>query len=132
MITVELLQEQNKRLRGENDELRETVRQLREATSTPVDLPEWLPHLSPKERGVLSLLRGGQVISVDRIMTVLYGDRGNDPPDDNIVRVWVCKLRRKLAPYNLALRNVYGRGYQVTPATRDLLRVAPKDDAHAA
>jgi two-component system, cell cycle response regulator CtrA len=132
MITVELLQEQNKRLRGENDELRETVRQLREATTEHVELPEWLPHLSPKERGVLSLLSGGRIVSVDRIMETLYDNREKEPPDANIARVWICKLRRKLEPYGVIFENIYGRGYQATPATRELLRVAPNETADAA
>ena len=44
-------------------------------------------------------------------MCALYGD-DPDPPCERIVKVFVCKLRRKLAPHGFTI--VTRRGYGLT------------------
>lgn len=121
MLTETVLIEQNRQLREENEELRETIRQMREAGAELEPLPDWLPPLTRIETTVLLMLRDGRLVTTGRIMGELYEER-DDPPGENIVRVWISHLRRKLAPH-VDIRNVWGRGYQITPASRELLRV---------
>jgi two-component system cell cycle response regulator CtrA len=78
-------------------------------------------NLTSKEYQMLEVLslRRGATLSKDMLLNHLYG--GMDEPDQKIIDVFVCKLRKKLslatngAEY---IRTVWGRGYQlVDPAS---------------
>lgn len=57
------------------------------------------------------MLRRGMLLTKDHFMSRLYG--AEDGPDQRILDVFVCKLRRKLAAAGAAeiVRTVWGRGY---------------------
>ena len=57
----------------------------------------------------------------EQIMDALYGD-DPEPPASNMPSVWIHKLRRKLETTGVDILVVWGRGYQLTPAARELLR----------
>ncbi len=77
-------------------------------------------HLRPKELEILRLLalRRGRVVSCRQIVDLLYD--GLSTPDEKIIRVFVCGLRKKLAKHGAAglLETVHGFGYVVNPAAR--------------
>ena len=109
MITVDVLQEQNKRLREENEELRETLRQMQEQR-VPEPLPRGLPYLTRSEETILRglLSRRGRVVP----RSVLYDDlypRGEER-DPQIVVVMVSRLRAKLEGI-VDIQTMSGRGY---------------------
>lgn len=61
--------------------------------------------------------------SKDQIMHALYADRMTDEtPEPKIVDVYICKLRAKLGRYDLTIETLWGRGYQLSLKTKDLLR----------
>jgi two-component system cell cycle response regulator CtrA len=71
--------------------------------------------LTTKEYQMLEVLclRRGMTLSKDALLNHLYG--GMDEPDQKIIDVFICKLRKKIAaaaghPY---IQTVWGRGYQV-------------------
>lgn len=70
-------------------------------------------HLTEKEYLILELLavRRGRVCSKNSIMGHLYG--GMDEPEEKIVDVFVCKLRRKLGRQASMIETVWGRGYMI-------------------
>lgn len=110
MITEEILMRQNKALREENEELRETVRQLQAVASEAASLPPGVPHLTRREECVLRyLLRRHSVASRDDIYFAMYGGQGE--VDIKIVDVMVHKLRRKLAQTDITIVTDWGRGY---------------------
>lgn len=121
MLNETVLIEQNRQLRERVDELEETVRQLRDELGDEQELPDWLPVLTRTERTILLLLADGRLVTTERIVASLY-DHREDAPGENIVRVFISHLRRKLSPH-IDIRNVWGQGYQITPASRDRLRV---------
>lgn len=127
-FTVELLQRQNRDLREENDELRETVRQLKAREVAVADLPDWLPHLTRTETALLRMLAPGRLVSTDQIFERFYGDRAN-PPSDDLPRIWIRKLRAKLDASGIEIICRWGQGYQLTPASRDLLAVKSREAA---
>lgn len=49
-----------------------------------------------------------------------------------IIDVWVCKIRRKLTPFGIEIKTLWGHGYMIEPATRELLKHwdAPREAAH--
>jgi two-component system cell cycle response regulator CtrA len=59
------------------------------------------------------MLRRGMLLTKDHFMSRLYG--AEEGPDQRILDVFVCKLRRKLAAAGAAeiVRTVWGRGYVV-------------------
>jgi two-component system cell cycle response regulator CtrA len=63
------------------------------------------------------MLRRGMLLTKDHFMSRLYG--AEEGPDQRILDVFVCKLRRKLAAAGAAeiVRTVWGRGYVVEEPT---------------
>ena len=70
-------------------------------------------HLTGKEYGLLELLavRKGCTLTKQAILDHLYG--GMDEPEQKIVDVFVCKVRKKLRLAGLAdmIQTTWGRGY---------------------
>jgi len=65
--------------------------------------------LTPNECFILTYLRTARSItSVDKIKELI-----DNEGDSNISRVYMCRLRKKLAPYGVKVDNVYGIGYRI-------------------
>jgi DNA-binding response OmpR family regulator len=107
----------------ENDTLRERVAQLEAALVeaggflVPV---EW--RLTPSEARVFCALLSRPLLTKDALMAALYHNLGRDEADQKIVDVFICKLRKKLKPFGIAIETVWGQGYYLPPATRSQLR----------
>ena len=98
-----------RRLRDENEELHEQLRQMQQVLTPPFIAPyEW--HLTKYETKVLSSLLSAKFISKERLFVSLYSDY-NDPPTDNNLRVLVSKLRKKLSPFGVVIKFIWGQGY---------------------
>lgn len=75
-------------------------------------------HLTGKEYQIMELLalRKGVTLSKEQFINHLYG--GRDEPEQKIVDVFVCKLRKKLGQGGLAIATVWGRGYVLQDPAR--------------
>ncbi|MGI9485138.1 MAG: response regulator transcription factor [Geminicoccaceae bacterium] len=67
-----------------------------------------------KEYGILELLalRRGMTLTKENFLDHLYG--GMDEPEQKIIDVFICKLRKKIAAISgeqSAIRTIWGRGY---------------------
>jgi two-component system cell cycle response regulator CtrA len=111
------------RLETENDELRERVRQLESALADPTWHPpiEW--GLTMSETKVMRALLSRPQVSKLGIMTALYGDRPDDDGgiEAKIVDVFIHKLRRKIAPFEITIETLWGVGYALAEADRRYL-----------
>lgn len=77
--------------------------------------------LRPSEEALLSLLLKGALVVPSRALIVIYGGLPEaDQPDLKIIDVWLCKLRRKLRPFGITIKNDWGRGYYMDAANRTL------------
>ncbi|HEX6014819.1 MAG TPA: response regulator transcription factor, partial [Geminicoccaceae bacterium] len=70
--------------------------------------------VTPKEYGILELLslRRGKTLTKEAFLDHLYG--GMDEPDQKIVDVFICKLRKKIAAVagdSGGIQTVWGQGY---------------------
>src|SRR5262249_5848356 len=79
-----------------------------------VSVDEQPVHLTCKEYGILELLslRKGTTLTKEMFLNHLYG--GMDEPELQIIDVFVCKLRKKLAQATGGshyIETVWGRGY---------------------
>lgn len=119
-IRVALLERQNAALRGDIEERDEIIRQLRAELVGPQLLPEWLPHLTPKEAEFLRVLAGRDAVTRDGLYLSVYG-QSDDGPDVKIVDVIICKLRRKLVDHGINIETIWGRGYRLDRDSRQLL-----------
>ncbi|MCB1885481.1 MAG: response regulator transcription factor [Geminicoccaceae bacterium] len=72
--------------------------------------------VSPKEYGILELLslRRGRALTKEMFLDHLYG--GMDEPEQKIIDVFICKLRRKITKLTDdfdAIETVWGHGYKL-------------------
>lgn len=112
--------------------LHAAARRARPISDAPVSLPggfyyretgkivgeDCTIQLTKQEHAVFEALvgRGDNLVTKDQIMTALY--HGMDEPHEKIVDVFVCKLRKKLAPVSDELeviQTVWGQGYRFVP-----------------
>lgn len=111
------------RLEEENDILRERVRQLEKrlgesATEIPIELC-----LSPHESAMLAHMMGRKMCSKNDLMAALYGNLPDvDEPEIKIVDVFICKIRKKLKPFQIEIKTVWGRGFALPAASKQKLR----------
>ena len=68
--------------------------------------------LTRKETAILGVLLANRHPRRETFMCALYGDRPN-PPHDKIIDVFVCKLRRKLAPLGIKIDTRFGEGFEI-------------------
>lgn len=98
-----------RRLRDENEKLHEQLRQLKQVLTPPFIAPyEW--HLTKYETLVLSSLLSARFISRERLFASLYSHY-NEPPSYGVLDVFMVKLRKKLSPFGVVIKTVWGRGY---------------------
>ena len=78
-------------------------------------------HLGPIRWQLLEVLwrRRNGVVSTDTLMTLLYSDRPDDPPEEKIIDVHICHLRRFLEPTPYSIRTDWGFGYQFVERKTD-------------
>ena len=118
-------------LERENEVLRERVDALeREFMGALLVFPvAWC--LTANEQRIMGVLLSRPEASKDQIMTALYRDTHRDEAEIKIVDVFVCKVRRKLKPFGVAIRTIWGVGYAIDEPQRGLLKKALAQDAES-
>lgn len=103
-------------LREENAYLKETIRQMR-ASMAPetLVLPAGCQRLTPAERRLLAALVERDVVTREYAQHVLYADKPEaDFPGTDVVGVFICRLRRKIAAAGATIAGIYGVGWQMS------------------
>lgn len=118
MLTETVLLEQNKRLREENEELHEKLRQFVAADVREIQFPDWVPRMTPLENSVLVLLCNRDFVTAAAMQNTIHD---GDVKSANLLSVIVCRLRKKLKPHGVEIRNLWGKGYRMTDASKALL-----------
>ncbi len=105
-------------LEAENERLQDRVDQLEEAFGLRVRLtpPEW--GLTGKERRLLGILLARELMTKSAAMTGLYEPGADDEPQMKIIDVFICKLRKKLKPFEIEIETVWGEGYRMSAAMK--------------
>lgn len=107
----------------ENELLREQVRRLERALIDTKPLPfEW--GLTGQEARLFGVMVNRRLATSDSIMAALYRDFGLDEPEEKIVDVLVCKIRKKLKPFGVTIQTIWGQGYALEDGVRSQLRSA--------
>lgn len=115
------------KLRAENDELKEHLRQLtREQRGEHESLIGYLGLTRLEARLVAALVAHGR-LSKDRIYHAMYATAAEDKqPEPKIVDVFVCKIRKKFEPFGLGIETIWGMGFGLTPEVREKLLQAAR------
>lgn len=110
MVAIDSLEDLQHR---QIETLRERIRQLEEALmpSNTIIPVEW--QLTAAEARVFAHLTTREMATKRNIMFALYSDRIDEEPEIKIVDVFVCKLRKKLKPFNVQINTVWGQGYSL-------------------
>lgn len=107
----------NSRLRIENEELRERVRQLEEALCPPLEAPGHLG-LSATQARMFSALLARESVSNDALALCVFGP-SNGAVAPETIRVHISRLRKKIDPYGYRIRSIHYLGYRLeSPADR--------------
>ncbi|MBD9372094.1 helix-turn-helix domain-containing protein [Rhizobium sp. ARZ01] len=103
---------------SENEILRERIRQLESALCPDsVRVPvEWL--LTSSEAKVFAHLASRDFCTRESILLSMYSDRVDEAPEPKIVDVFICKLRRKVKPFGVAIDTIWGRGWSLQDRNR--------------
>lgn len=56
---------------------------------------------------------GKHSVSKDYLIRVLYNDEWDDPPQEKIIDVFVCKIRKKFEGTGWSIRTIWGSGYRL-------------------
>lgn len=117
------VEQQAKRIRellAENAELRDRVEALEDTLVAAIP-PMAVADLTRTEMMLLGLLKGRPFVTKDQAMTVLYGDRIDEMPEEKIVDVFDCKIRRKVKGHGIEIETIWGQGWRLTPSSRAAL-----------
>ena len=108
------------RLRAENEELRETVRQLRAAMvpeTVAID-PSW--RLTRTEARMFRHLASRDLATRESLELAMFSHRMDEPPNPKTIDIYLCKLRAKTERHGVAIVNVWGEGWRLVERERFL------------
>ena len=101
------------RLRAECDLLREENLWLRDAMGADLPPPQGV-HLTQSEWRWLRILLARGFATRDALYLSIYGDQVDDGPEMRIIDVFAAKVRKKLRPFDIEIKTVWGAGYQLS------------------
>ena len=102
------------------EELRERIMVLEQMLGARDGVPEQFGFKGNPQK-VLGMLLRREFCSKESMMTVLYGDQVL-PPDDGVLAVMVCRLRKRLSPIGVEIETVWGQGWRMTAKSKRIFR----------
>lgn len=105
-----------KKLEEENEDLRARVRELEQQLGISVG-PPLAFGLSRQEGVIFGLLVKNPLVTREFAMSTLYLHE-QDMADDKILDVFICKVRRKLQPWNIDILTKWGQGWFMPSESR--------------
>lgn len=109
-------------LKRENAELQAKVDSLQSLLNFD---EEWRPsihlRLTGTEIKLLQFLMKRGRSTHEQIYDHLYAETDN-PAEPHIVQVWICKITKKIKPLGAEIHTIWGEGYFIPPASKQILR----------
>ena len=112
------------KLQAENDQLREEVQSLKAVIADSLDSRTANPpsFLSRSEAVIFSLLVERRLVTKSCVMAALYSASGRGNAGHKVIEVFLCKMRKKLAPHGISISTVCGRGWEMPESSKALAR----------
>jgi two-component system cell cycle response regulator CtrA len=85
--------------------------------------------LSPQEELVFGVLMAREMMTVEMAMAALYHNLGKDPAEKKIVDVFICKIRKKIKPFGVEIKTVWGRGYLIDSSHKRAVNTLLRQEA---
>jgi DNA-binding response OmpR family regulator len=94
-------------------------RVLRDLTDDTYQCPGEAGRFTKRQARIVCALKkaGGRYVSRGALMDALYFDRVDDPPEDKILDIWICKIRQRLL--NHRIETLRGVGWRLLPLTSE-------------
>lgn len=117
---------------AENGELRERVRALEEELRGGKNVVPTILGLTRREELLFALLMSRELVTKSGAMNEIYVVESENPPQQKIIDVFVCKLRAKLKPFDITIETLWGRGYCMSATAKSRVRsLLPPDGVPA-
>lgn len=100
------------RLRRENADLRERIRQLECAIAPDIDVPAEY-RLTATEARIFACLASRPLCSKRNLHADAYGHLMDEAPSEQVLESHISKLRRKIAPFGWRIRSERFLGYRM-------------------
>ena len=110
-----------KLLEAENETLREESRGLRKALLGAAEPPPYFD-LTPSEAQMFGILLNNRTARTETFMAALFSTDADDPPEEKILDVWICKMRKKLKPYGIEIKTHWGECWEMPEASKEIAR----------
>lgn len=109
------------KLRTENEELREELRQAKELTKPPrLGFPnEW--ELTVCEAKALSLLYLSKHGACYGALLEASAASNVDSVALDYTKVHICRIRRKTKSFGIVIETIWGEGYRLTPESKEII-----------
>lgn len=107
-----------RRLLAEQSRLAAENRRLRDMLAPPGFLPTVFKLTDQEERAFKALLSRDQWTRESLLASMYLDANERDIPDIRNTDSVVCKLRRKLEPFGIAIETYYGQGFRISPGMR--------------
>ena len=53
---------------------------------------------------IFGVLLNNRAPGAEAFMVALFSTDADDPPDEKILDVWICRMRKKLKPYGIEIK----------------------------
>lgn len=104
-------------LEAENGRLQDRIDQLETAMGMRLVTPlEW--RLTGAEMRMFGVLLAREMVTKDGFMATLYRDQAKEEAEIKIVDVFICKMRKKLQPFEIPIETIWGQGYRMSAAAK--------------
>lgn len=100
-----------RQLRDQVSEQAEEIRQLKLLLAPEIPMPAEFPRLTPRETEIMRMLLAHGEVRQTALKT-LIPDYVDDA--ENYLKVYVCRIRRKIEPHGYGIRNFRGASYELT------------------
>lgn len=118
-----MLDQAERLLRDENETLRERVRQLEQilaGNDEPSGAIERL--LTRSEFRIWRALKNRPIATKDALFASLYRDFGIEHFSEQTIAVFLFRLRRKLRPLGIEIKNIWSVGWVLTDESREKMK----------
>jgi len=112
-LTISELEDTCTNLRARISELESENAALRELQNIP-EAAAPVFGFTVSENNIFNALMAREIISEDGLMSLLYSARADNPPMDNVISVFLCKIRRKLKPFGVTIHNRKAHGWLIS------------------
>jgi two-component system cell cycle response regulator CtrA len=105
-------------LEAENEDLRARIVRLEESMGARIEAPLEF-RFTGQETKVFGILLKRELVTKVQALDALYGHLPEqDEAEIKIVDVFICRMRKKLEPFDIKIETVWGQGYRMPAASK--------------